>query len=286
MGRLGKVLEIEATDWLSVAGGMQALSFAEKGVYMDLSAMCLLEGGSVAVEGMARKLRLTDAAFEKALASLKLAGVKAEAGRISIAAVDAKIAKCKQISIVNAANGRFGGYEKARNSSGRQAEASEPLANSGEGLANPLVLDVPPAPPSLSPEPPSEPDGSSVCPELGQAPAPGQRQKAKASKIVFDSTSGKFGGIPKSLLERWEKACPALDIEQELAKAGAWLIANPKNLKKNYARFLTNWLSKAQDRAPKIEKGATVFRFGGAGGGLKVVSKPGVKTAHGEVLSL
>jgi hypothetical protein len=135
MGRLGKVLEIEATDWLSVAGGMQALSFAEKGVYMDLSAMCLLEGGSVAVEGMARKLRLTDAAFEKALASLKLAGVKAEAGRISIAAVDAKIAKCKQISIVNAANGRFGGYEKARNSSGRQAEASEPLANSGEGLA-------------------------------------------------------------------------------------------------------------------------------------------------------
>jgi len=28
----------------------------------------------------------------------------------------------------------------------------------------------------------------------------------------------------------------------------AWLVANPKQRKKNYQRFITNWLSREQDR--------------------------------------
>jgi len=36
-----------------------------------------------------------------------------------------------------------------------------------------------------------------------------------------------------------------------LASAAAWLVANPKNVKSNYARFLTSWFKRAQDRAPR-----------------------------------
>ena len=56
--------------------------------------------------------------------------------------------------------------------------------------------------------------------------------------------------IPDELRASWATAYPALEVDTELAKAAAWIIANPSNKKSNYARFLTNWLSRAQDRAP------------------------------------
>jgi uncharacterized protein YdaU (DUF1376 family) len=57
--------------------------------------------------------------------------------------------------------------------------------------------------------------------------------------------------IPDGLMTQWREAYPAANIDGELAKAAAWVIANPRNRKSNYARFLTNWLTKAQDRAPR-----------------------------------
>jgi hypothetical protein len=78
---------------------------------------------------------------------------------------------------------------------------------------------------------------------------------ASDNTVVFDAASGQFS-IPELLMKQWRGACPALSLDVELSKASAWLIANPKNQKSNYARFLTNWLSKAQDRAPKVANGA------------------------------
>ena len=71
-------------------------------------------------------------------------------------------------------------------------------------------------------------------------------------KISFDGTT--WQNITGSL-ERWGKAYPAININIELEKAADWLIANPANKKNNYARFLTNWFSRAQDRAPRINGG-------------------------------
>lgn len=70
--------------------------------------------------------------------------------------------------------------------------------------------------------------------------------------VVFDAASGEFQ-IPEVLSDRWVKAYPAVNLDVELSKASAWLMANPKNAKSNYARFLTNWLCKAQDKAPRVD---------------------------------
>lgn len=61
----------------------------------------------------------------------------------------------------------------------------------------------------------------------------------------------------ESLKEMWKECYPAVDVERELKKAAAWALANPKNTKKNWQRFLVNWLSKAQEKAP-AKGGATV----------------------------
>lgn len=66
-------------------------------------------------------------------------------------------------------------------------------------------------------------------------------------KIAFDGS--RFSGI-EIYVDKWREAYPAIDVLQELRKSEAWLIANPKNSKSNYERFLNNWLSRAQDKAP------------------------------------
>lgn len=76
----------------------------------------------------------------------------------------------------------------------------------------------------------------------------GNTTTASNEKISFSADG--WSNIPDALLSSWQKAYPAMDIHIELEKARAWLLSNPKNKKSNYARFLTNWFSRAQDRAP------------------------------------
>lgn len=77
---------------------------------------------------------------------------------------------------------------------------------------------------------------------------------SKPNDVRFDAASGAWS-VPDLMQSQWVKAYPAVDVEGEISKAGVWLLSNPKNQKSNYARFLTNWLAKAQDRAPRVPSG-------------------------------
>lgn len=70
---------------------------------------------------------------------------------------------------------------------------------------------------------------------------------AAPEKITFDFGTGKFSGVTEAQRGAWREAFPAVDLEGEAARAAAWLIANPKNKKSNYARFLNNWFARTQD---------------------------------------
>lgn len=48
------------------------------------------------------------------------------------------------------------------------------------------------------------------------------------------------------------EAYPAVDVAREIFAAEAWLVANPKNRKSDGPRFLTSWLTTAQNRAPRV----------------------------------
>lgn len=58
--------------------------------------------------------------------------------------------------------------------------------------------------------------------------------------------------IPPLVKLGFNSAYPAADIDGEIAKAHAWVLANPKNRKSNWGRFLNSWLQKAQDKAPRV----------------------------------
>jgi hypothetical protein len=77
---------------------------------------------------------------------------------------------------------------------------------------------------------------------------------SNANQVRFDADAGTFE-VPDQIRVKWDEAYPATNVTTELAKAASWLLANPKNAKSNYARFLTNWLARAQDRAKPMGGG-------------------------------
>ncbi len=85
-----------------------------------------------------------------------------------------------------------------------------------------------------------------VCAEhVAQPPALPASSRAKLPKPVI-AWDGRNFSIPNDFYASWGKAYPAVDIDGEVAKAAAWLIANPKKAKKDYGRFLNNWLNNAK----------------------------------------
>lgn len=49
-------------------------------------------------------------------------------------------------------------------------------------------------------------------------------------------------------LNMWKSAYPACNIEIELKQMSQWLLSNPDKRKKNYRRFITNWLTRSQEK--------------------------------------
>lgn len=99
-------------------------------------------------------------------------------------------------------------------------------------------------------------------PKQGEGEGEGEGASKPLARKVEWSQSGGFE-LPFEILTAMGNAYPAVDVEREIAKAHAWVLANPKNKKSNWARFLNGWLRKAQDKAPRVLEAAR-DQFAGA----------------------
>ena len=72
--------------------------------------------------------------------------------------------------------------------------------------------------------------------------------KLNESKIEFSFNERKFFNITIEDKAGWKDAYPACDIEHELRGMKEWLLSNPSKKKSNYRKFITNWLSRQQDK--------------------------------------
>ena len=64
--------------------------------------------------------------------------------------------------------------------------------------------------------------------------------------------------ITEAMAAEWAEAYPAVDVTQQLREMRAWCLANPKNRKTatGIARFVTTWLGREQDKAPRVNGGS------------------------------
>lgn len=82
---------------------------------------------------------------------------------------------------------------------------------------------------------------------------PDAARRSRPNTAVTWCVDSGWGGITEQDRADWAAAYPAVDVEQELARATVWLRANPtKAGKRNYRRFLANWFSRTQDRGGTV----------------------------------
>jgi len=78
---------------------------------------------------------------------------------------------------------------------------------------------------------------------------PKRRTRSQPADSVSWSVDAGWQGITDADRQEWRQAYPACDLDPELARATAWLKANPtKAHKSNWRRFIVSWLTRSQDR--------------------------------------
>jgi hypothetical protein len=78
-------------------------------------------------------------------------------------------------------------------------------------------------------------------------PPKASRSRAKSS-VSWTADAG-WTGITDADRQEWQAAFPGAVLAQELAKATAWLKANPSRAgRRNWRRFLVGWLQRCQDK--------------------------------------
>lgn len=86
-----------------------------------------------------------------------------------------------------------------------------------------------------------------------------KKQAAKSDHISW-SVETSWVGINDIDRAGWNVAFPAVNIEQELQKMTEWLTSNPTQARKRlWRRFLTNWLSRSQERGGTRQNVSTAF---------------------------
>ena len=66
-----------------------------------------------------------------------------------------------------------------------------------------------------------------------------------------------FATIDVEWLQALRKAYPSVDIDTGISKAKMWLLSNPS--KRNFKKFVNNWMSKSADDKKTDEKERVIF---------------------------
>ncbi|MDN6874114.1 replication protein [Pseudomonas citronellolis] len=68
----------------------------------------------------------------------------------------------------------------------------------------------------------------------------------KSNGVSFD---GEEFHVEPDLITKWSSAYAPVDVETEVSRAAVWAAANPRKAKKDWRRFLVNWLAKRATKA-------------------------------------
>lgn len=86
-----------------------------------------------------------------------------------------------------------------------------------------------------------------------------RKPSASSKKITFDFGTGKLSGY-EEFLDKWKESYPAADVEHEILRMEQWQVANPDKIKKNYYKFIVNWLSRVQDKPQFVREPLKTFK--------------------------
>ena len=125
--------------------------------------------------------------------------------------------------------------------------------------SDPAVLEKSASPGATAPKPDAPADAPADAPKR-RAPKPDASTPPVGTPAAEALAAIEATQVLRAIVDRpaalaravTSGAYPAVDVAREIAAADGWLVANPANAKKKGARYLTNWLARAQERAPRV----------------------------------
>lgn len=222
------------SDWLS-SKKRAMMSYAERGMYIDL--LNYSHGGGLPDddEQLRRLLGVDEATFKGASSNLR-ACFKRIGNRLYNERWLEEERKYEKFI----EGARQGGVNsgKSRNEAEKTSKLpSSYLASTFEGSAKQSYLES-----NLELE--TKKALNTFAPEdsKNESPTPPTKEK-----IFFNPDTQLIENISEQQIDIWKRTYPACDVNAEILKASAWQSANPKKLKKDYKRFLNGWLSRCQE---------------------------------------
>jgi len=139
---------------------------------------------------------------------------------------------------------RFSQAAKARALNARRQDSHRWKGRNGAPLQG---CNAPALPQEKTGEDRTEEEIQPAAPVPTSVPAKPSRSPAKA-KVAWNADAG-WTGITDDDRREWAEAYPGAVLAQELAKATAWLKANPSRANRsNWRRFIVGWLQQCQDK--------------------------------------
>lgn len=110
----------------------------------------------------------------------------------------------------------------------------------------------------------------------GAETAPDSNKETPIIELTLNDKS--MHPITQKDIDQWSELYPAVDVMQELRNMKGWINANPqrRKTKTGINRFITNWLSKAQNQGG--------VKFGANGGNISTNTGENRKPQYGTVL--
>jgi hypothetical protein len=140
---------------------------------------------------------------------------------------------------------RFSGSAKAR---AMHARRQDSYRGRSRDAAPSQGCDAPPSPQERTGEDRTEEEIQPAAPVATSEP-PKRRKRSQHPDAVSWNADAGWQRITDADRSEWAAAYPGAVLEQELAKATAWLKANPDRAgKRNWRAFIVRWLGKCQDR--------------------------------------
>jgi len=225
---------------------VSALSPTARGIWFDAICAMLAQGSyklSGTLAALARTCRCNESEMHGAIVELKTTGVAdihdARNGEIGTVTVLSRRLK-RRVTAIEEERKQAKNRQKRYREAHRNAPVT-PLSRQSNGTYSESE--------SYSESENTKPPVAAQRPPRGEGGSPSW------------SVESGFTGIRPEHRTAWAAAYPSLDLDAQLAKAHAWLIANPTRAgKRQWARFIGNWLARAHDSGPRQTQSAFAQR--------------------------
>ena len=247
MSRKLPFFKFDAESWLS--GKIHILPVEEIGIYINLIALIWRDGGKIKKDRFIHRfLGVEKEVWDEALSDFKdLEIIYEDGGFLRIKFIDEQL-QAREEFIAGCSAGGKNSAKAKKQTEVRSSDPEDTLKVTASDLEGAGKVEASNKKEERREKREEQEKDLVLSDDKSSSSTSPKRQQA----VTFGyETDAKIHGITPDMLEYWRQQFPAVDIEQEIRSAEVWLDSNRTQRKHDIKRFLSNWLTRTQERSRK-----------------------------------